>query len=1051
MTRERPRVFTIPPGVPFLPALVDALLDGTLIGALPAGPFGLSDITIFVPTRRAARALLALLADQGDGGARLLPRIVPLGEADEAEFALSGLDGLPLAEDGALLPSIPPLERRLILTQLVQRWAHELDRTRLKMPDGEALLIPSSPSDAVMLAGDLEALMDAFTTEGIDWQALENAVDGDYSEFFRLTREFISIVSTFWPAILEERAASDPARRRTALVSAEAQRLVRDRPDSPMIVAGSTGSVPSTASLIAAIARLPNGAVVLPGLDLDLDETSWTLVGGRGGDETDPVHSHPQAALRRLLDRHLQMTRPDVIPLGRPAATAFARNRMLSEALRPAETTDRWSLIPEDERQALAATACSGIAIVEAADEREEALAVALALRETLATPGRTAALVTPDRSLAARVAAELARWNLGVEDSAGIPLSETPAGRLARLAADMAADGISPLSLLALLAHPLVCLGWHREMVQKAAAVLEIGVLRGPAPGPGFAGIRLALDLARSGEDRHAPRPKKRLTQADWDLAAQLLDRLEEAFTGFPPEDADTSDIDLMSLPEVHAKVMAALTCDDEGRAQNEDGQEALGALFDDLKHSHIRDRDGRTLSGRFADYPAFFTALAKQQALSPTQKNTHRRVKILGLLEARLLDMDRVVLSGLDEGTWPPRTVTDAFLNRPMRDRVGLTPPERRIGQTAHDFAQALGAGDVVITRAHKREGSPMVPSRFLQRVKAFAGENAWRAMRAAGDRYCDLARHLDTPVPAPLLKRPAPVADPARFPRSLSVTEIETLVRDPYSIYARYVLKLDKLEAVAVPPGAAERGTIIHEVLGNFAKAFPTGLPANILERLLESGRQEFDKTLAGRPDLDAEWWPRFVRIAAEFGRWETERRPELKEVHAERYGQLAIPLADGTAFLLRARADRIEERRDGGFAIIDFKTGMPPGNKEVYAGFAPQLTLEAMMLMEGAFKDAPRARTAPDLVYIRTSGGRNAMETRVVGPTRSETRSVDEVVEEHRRRFIGMIHRFTKGEGRYVSRPFPKFARRFSEYDHLARVKEWSQAGDDEASE
>src|SRR5919107_53285 len=294
------RVFSIPAGCPFLPTLVDALFEGRLVVPLSDDPAALSDVTIYVPTRRATRALIALLAERGGARAQLLPRIVPLGETDEAEFELTGLEGTPLAEAASLKPPIPLLERRLILTRLVQRWP------------GVPFMVPASPADAVNLAGDLETLMDSFTTEGIDWHALEQAVEVDYSKYFEITRHFVQIASEYWPGILAERQASDPAQRRNALLEAEAKRLIRERPEHPIIVAGSTGSVPATANLMGVIARLPKGAIVLPGLDMELDEESWSTIGGIGDEETDPVHGHPQASLRRLLDRHLRVARSNV-------------------------------------------------------------------------------------------------------------------------------------------------------------------------------------------------------------------------------------------------------------------------------------------------------------------------------------------------------------------------------------------------------------------------------------------------------------------------------------------------------------------------------------------------------------------------------------------------------------------------------------------------------------------------------------------------------------------------------------------------------------------
>jgi ATP-dependent helicase/nuclease subunit B len=1033
-----PRVFSIPPGSPFLPTLVDSLLEGRLVGG------DVADATIYLPTRRAARALAALLADRSDGRAQLLPRIVPLGEAEDAAFDLAGVAGetTDFAPWDALRPPIAPLERRLILTRLVQLWSAQIDRDLLRLGPGVPFLVPASPADAVSLAGDLEALMDAFTTEEVGWDKLATAVDADYSRYFEITRDFVRIVAENWPRILHERQASDPAQRRNLLIAAEAKRLLRERPQAPIVAAGSTGSVPATAALLAAIAGLPNGAVVLPGLDTHLDEASWRAIGGAGRGETDPVHGHPQAILHGLLERHLRVGRSDVELLRRPASGFASRERLLSEVLRPADTTHLWSVMPASERLALSEAGTQGLALVEATDEREEALAIALALRETLARPGRTAALVTPDRSLARRVSAELSRWGVVVEDSAGVTLAETTAGRLARLAADAAALDFHPVRVLALLAHPGLRLGWARERVERAASVLEVGVLRGPAPRPGLSGLREALALRRGATSRHTPRPWKRLRDEDWDLADALIERLARAFATFTAEHHGEDRLDLLRLSTLHGEVVERLTDpgEDAGDPADDEAGEALAALFDDLALTQVGD-----LLGRFADYPAFFTTLAKQRVLQAAPRSTHRRLKILGLLEARLLDVDRVVLGGLDEGTWPPRTEADAFLNRPMRARVGLTPPERRIGQTAHDFVQALGCRDVVITRAQKRDSTPMVPSRLLQRLKAFVGDEVWKELLAGGNRYRALARQLDEPVTAPEpLARPAPKPDPILIPRSLSVTDVETLVRDPYAIFARHVLKLDALAPLALIPSAADRGTIIHDVLGGFAGKAPEGLPPQALEVLLQLGQDAFLPLADAYPELYAEWWPRFERLASEFVVWEQRRRGEIARVHAEVSGSWPIALADGSAFTLRARADRIEVRRDGGFVVVDFKTGAVPSVKEVFAGFAPQLTLEAAMLIHGAFRGLPKAKGTPALLYVHTTGGRQPLNERPIDSPKGDPRSVADLVAEHGERLKGMIARYLSGEVGFASRPFPKYAKRSGAYDHLARVQEWSLA-------
>ncbi|HEY8382254.1 MAG TPA: double-strand break repair protein AddB [Microvirga sp.] len=1040
-----PRVFTIPPGSPFLPTLVDALFEGRVVPGID-GPVPLAEATIYLPTRRAARALALLIAERAGGDAQLLPRIVPLGEAEEAEFEL--LAGA-MPDDEILVPPVGPLERRLILTRLVQKWSAQVDREMLRLGADVPFLVPSSPADAVGLAGDLEALMDSFTTEGVPWDRLGSAVDMEFSEYFRITSAFVAIASEAWPAILRERQASDPAQRRTALLRAEVDRLRRGKATGPVIAAGSTGSVPATAALLSAIAGLPNGAVILPGLDQGLDEASWTAISGDDGEH--PTPGHPQAMLHRLLGQHLKIERSDVIALAQSPPALAARERLLSEALRPAETTDGWAAMTPDARKALAEAGCRGIALVEAADEREEALAIAIALREVLDHPGRTAALVTPDRALAARVAAELGRWGVLVEDSAGLALSDTGMGRLARLAADAAAQDFHPVRVLALLAHPAVRLGWERAQVERASGILEIGVLRGPAPAKGLDGLRRALMERRTGSDRHTPRPARRLTAEDWDLAAALVERLIDSFQAFSAETVGEARVDLLALAQTHRHVVEALARGEDGEPPgDEDGSgEALFTLFDDLAVSGMADGGRGGIAGRFVDYPAFFTALAKQCTLTLASRTTHRRVKILGLLEARLLAADRVVLGGLDEGVWPPRTETDAFLNRPMRAAIGLSSPERRIGQTAHDFVQAMGHEEVVITRALKRDSSPMVPSRLLQRIKAFAGEEAWRRMGAAGHRYRALAQRLDAPLVAPQpASRPAPKPDPILIPRTLSVTEVETLVRDPYAIYAKHILKLDGLEPIAVIPSHANRGTIIHEALGRFAEAAPERLPAEPLPLLLQFGQDAFGTLADSYPELYAEWWPRFERLAVEFVKWEERRRGSIARVHPEVSGAWTIPLGPVT-FTLRARADRIERHRDGTCTIVDFKTGSPPGVKEVFAGFAPQLTLEAAMLMHGAFRDLPATTVTPSLLYVHTSGGRKALNEREIDTPRGDERSVADLVADHQARLKGMLARYYTGEIGFMSRPYPKYASRYSRYDHLARVKEWSlSTGGDE---
>ncbi|MCJ2092397.1 double-strand break repair protein AddB [Methylobacterium sp. J-072] len=1053
---ERQAVFTITRGVPFLPVLAEALLSGRLVGPVAEDPLALASVTIYLPTRRAARALGAILADRlgrrahergAPGYAALLPRMIPLGEADEAELDLASE---PLLEDNDPLSTpMPPLERRLILARLVQAWAKSVDRTLLPLDAEVPFLVPSSPADAVGLAGDLERLMDALTVEGLPWSEIGAAVEAEYSRYFGLTLDFVKIAAENWPKLLAERGLSDPVARARGLVLAEGQRLARTAPTDPVIVAGSLGSVPATARLIAAVAKLPRGAVVLPGLDLDLDEAGWSDIDTGEGFSRVIAHGHPQAVLHRLLGPdNLALPRAEVVALGDPDAGQAARAALLSQALRPADTTDAWADLDPEKRDSVAESGLKGLALAEAADEREEALVAALALREALQVPGATAALVTPDRGLAGRVAVELLRWGIVAEDSAGLALAGSPAGRLARLTAELAADlarnqaDAIPARLIALLSHPMVRLGLARSDVVRGAAALEIGLLRGPVPAPGFSGLRNALAAERVGPLERRPRAKRRLKDIDWDLAEDLLDRLDQVFADFPGPDG-AGECDLVATAARHRAACDWLLAGPEDAPEEvEDGSlSCLDALFDDLEMA-----EPGLMPGRFDDYATFFTALARERLVGCSGEAPHPRLRILGLLEARLLSVDRVVLGGLDEGVWPVRTLTDAFLNRPMRERVGLNPPERRIGQMAHDFVQALGCRDAVITRALKREGSPTVPSRLIQRLRALAGDARWEAVLAAGRRFTGLAASLDTAPAEKRLKRPAPKPDPALFPRSLSVTEIETLVRDPYSIFARHVLGLDPLEPLAAVPSVATRGSLVHDIFSEFASAHPDGLPGRPEEHLFAIATNAFGEIADTYPELYAEWWPRYERMAAAYLAWETERRPVLRRIHPEVSGRWVIPLGR-ESFTLRARADRIELRPDGSACIVDYKTGTPPSAKMIFSGFSPQLTLEAAMLMHGAFDGLPAVKTTPDLLYVHASGGRKPFVPAPVKPPRGEERSVEAIVAEHATRLKGLIARFLTGEAAYTARPYPQYASQYGAYDHLARVLEWSLGGEE----
>jgi ATP-dependent helicase/nuclease subunit B len=1027
------RVFTIAPSAPFLPTLVRAFVDGRLVPGFPTSddPLALTTATIYLPTRRACRLARDVFLDTLGRDAALLPRIRPIGDIDEDELAFADAATGAVAEAALdLPPTLAPLERRLLLARLLLLWAASPELHGA----GGASLVAHSPAAALRLADDLARLIDDMTTRQVAWDRLDDIVPERFDPYWQLSLRFLKIAREAWPAILHERGAIEAAARRDQLIAAETARLGAAT-DGPVIAAGSTGSIPATAALLTTIARLPHGAVVLPGLDTYLDDAAWDLIGGHEpGNDTPgpPAYGHPQFAMQALL-KGLGVERSMVTPLA-PAAP-HGRERLLSEAVRPAAATDRWR---ERLGEQAVESALADVTVIEAANADEEALAIAVALRQILEDPDKTAALATPDRALARRVIAALERWQIAVDDSGGDALIDTPAGRFARLIAEAAFGGLPPVTLLAFLKHPLFRLGKPEGGHDRAIAAIERAILRGPRPRPGSAGIADAL--ARFRQERptlHRRDPRILIREPDLDDAATLIAHLAAAlapFEKFGPQPRRFAE-----LAAAHRDVLVALATGrtgDVAALAGDDGVALLSA-FDDV----LARAPGDDLDVGPADYAELFAAAIADRVVR--RPDRHARVRIFGLLEARLQTVDRMVLGGLVEGTWPPETRTDPWLSRPMRRELGLDLPERRIGLSAHDFVQALGAPEVIFTRAAKVAGVPTVASRFVQRLAAVAGEAAWKRARARGERYLTWARSLDAP-PATIERITAPQPRPPAHarPTSITVTDVEHWLRDPYTIYAKHVLRLAPLDAVDTPPGARDRGNLIHEAIGDFSKLYAARLPPEPIDELIKFGSEHF-VPLADYPEAKAFWWPRFLRIARWFTGWDAERRAALTHVDAEIGGSIDIPLPTGS-FRLIARADRIEQRGDGRYAIIDYKTGQARSEKQVRTGLAPQLTLESAILRQGGFAGVVAGASIEEILYVTLRGGEPAGEACSID---FQEGTPDSQADRALKRFTTLIERFAHENEPFRSLVHPMWRARYGDYDHLARVKEWRAAEDD----
>jgi ATP-dependent helicase/nuclease subunit B len=1028
--QRTPNVFNIPASAPFLAVLIDALRGGKLVPGFPAtdDPLELSKATIFLPTRRACRLAREVFLEKLNGDAAILPRIVALGDLDEDEIAFAQAASGELAEAALALPeAYGALDRRLTLAELIAKWAATIG------PHEGAPLIANTPAAAIALADDLARLMDDMITRQVPWKNLDKLVPGDLDQYWQQSLKFLQFMHPLWRKILKEQNAIEAAERRDLLIEAEAKRLATS--NAPVIAAGSTGSMPATAKLLATIAALPHGALVLPGLDKDLDDASWSLIAGNAGDKTHdgaPAAGHAQFSMQALLAR-IGIARSDVKQLSEPAP--HGRERLISEALRPAASTERWQArTAKKDFAAAAERALSSLSMIEAANAEEEALAIAVALREALEQPGKTAALVTPDRALARRVVAALARWNVAVDDSGGDSLADTPAGIFARLAAQAALGGLEPVTLLALLKHPLLRLAHPPGAHHAAIATLEHALLRGPRPRPGSDALAHALSTFRENRDSmHRSDPRWLIADDAYDVAAELIARLGAALA--PLETLKRGSHPLAALAKCHSAVISGLGCDAKGGVAAFAGNDgtALGRAFEELMTSPA----AAGLAVAKGDYAELFHASIGDRVVRRPELHDVR-VRVLGPLEARLQAFDRVVLGGLNEATWPPETRSDPWLSRPMRRDLGLDPPERRIGLSAHDFAQSLGAPEIILTRAAKVAGSPTVTSRFVQRIAALAGEG-WKDVLARGNRYLDLARELDRPIEIKPAKRPEPKPPLAARPSRLSVTAIEDWLRDPYTIYARYILRLMPIDAVDTAPGARDRGTVIHGAIGDYTEKFATKAPADPLKELLALGEKNF-APLYDYPEARAFWWPRFMRIARWFAQWDAQRRAGMTSLHAEIRGSIKFPIGK-REFTLSAIADRIERRKDGFYAILDYKTGAARTEKQVRTGLAPQLTLEAAILRGGGFETIA-AGSVSEITYVTLKGGEPAGKPNEIN---FKEGTPDLQADHALARLKELAAKFENETTPYLSLVHPMWKFHYGDYDHLARVKEWSLGG------
>ncbi len=936
-------IYTTPLSDDFADRLVQLILSRGLT------PFEIAQTQIILPTRRACRTVKERFVQKSGNKPLLLPRLTPLYDLD-------------FLDESVVPPAIGQAERVLLLARLC--------RAKPNINTAEK---------AVQVALGLSQLLDEFYQYETDLTKLEDLVpEQAFATHWHETIQFLDIIRSAWPQILKERGQIDEMDRRIRLIRAFAKKVPSIQ--TPVIAAGLDGAIPAVIDLIKALSCNDNNLILLNGLNKNLTKEDWRKI----------PPQHYQYPIKKLLDA-LKIFPEDVQSL---SDICQPQEPLIHEALKPADQTDEW-------RQSHFETdVLKGVTRIDCNTPVDEALTIAALMRGVLETPGKTAALVTSDRTLSRRVILEMKRWDVTLDDSAGTPLHHTDVGVFLSLIADLGgSDGAGP-ALLSLCKHPLSTDGVLPALFRSK--------------------IREAEKYARKNNER-------------------LFFNAQTNFDNFIQLFTDKKAVSFSDMLHAHLELAEQLaeTPDHSGseRLWNaEGGAEAFAFLTELLdKAPLLGDIDP-------ASYPALMTLLLSGQTVRP-KYGMHPRLEILGPIEARLSHPDVCFIGGLNEGVFPAIPETGPWINRPMRQALKMPPLESQIGSAGLDFAHCFCAKEVYVTRALKADGSPTIPSRFLSRIEAVlqASDIRWTPKKAVLSRLLDKPAQYDTPV------RPSPKPPVSARPRKLSVTKVELWRRNPYAIYARYILNLYPLEELEKQIKPKMYGSALHAAFETFLRKHPKSTDAQLLYQIGLSFLREY-----GFSKTDIVFYaPQLKKIAAFFVAQHALRLPFIDNTLIEAEGKLTFNLPAGD-FTLTGKADRIDIQQNGAAEIIDYKTGTVPSMNEVSAGYAPQLPLEGLLLTAGGF-DGVRPPEATDIYfsYWKISGKEQAGNVTTLPSQRSKKTS-EELIREAKNGVIGLVQLFDRPETPYECNPVAAKAPRYDDYAHLARAKEWAQA-DNEGEE
>ncbi len=980
-------IYTISPDQPFVDSLASNLLH-----EYKDTPEKLSDILIMLPTRRTCRALRDSFLKKTEGTPLLLPKIRPIGDIDAEELSLS------LAQDDLfdLNAPIPSMKRQLLLARLIAA----------KRPDQSG-----SVEQDLGLAQALGHLIDQIHTENLDFKTLPSIVEkADIAEHWQITLDFLEIISLYWPKILKQAGYTDAAEYRNALLTKLNEHWQKNPPQHPVIMAGSTASIPAVSALAKTILLLPYGKLIIPGLNKVMDETAWQSI----------TEGHPQATLKNLLE-FLNITRDDV--KNYTQIRNQSRLDLISNIMLPAEQTIQWShALKNNQKKYLIDDLTQNIFRYDCDTIQEEADTIALILRETLEDKDQTACVITTNRALARRITQRCKFWNIEVDDTAGQNLKDTALGQYLLHSLSIFTNNFDSVSLLSFLKHDYTSIKTVDNFRQNIRN-FEIEVLRGKPIKNGIEGIKNRLQFKI--KDPHS-------YQKPSEGTINFLKILEENIDPFSAILHHT-DNDFSVFLTTHIKMVEHFYgFENQSLWSGESGNAAANLL------SELYEYAGDIGKISLYEYEVIIKHFIGTVTVRP-KFGTHPRLQILGQIEGRMVQANRVILAGLNEGSWPPDPGHDPWMSRPMRQRFGLPSPERSITLAAHDFCQAFCAPQIYLTRASKMDGAPTVPARWLERFNTYLSAHNISNNLLTNGTHLSYNAHLDAAERTKEITRPAPCPPIEARPTYLSVTSIDKWMKDPYSIYAQKILKLEKLLPLNEVTSASDKGIIFHEILHRFNKQYPNHLNDQSANDFVDVAIKVLEENIETSESLSF-WRPRLMQFAHNYIDFESKWREKHQLISAEIKGSIDFKQTDNIDFTLTARVDRIDRHADGSYAIIDYKSGGQYSATNLKTGALSQLPLEGLILTEGTY-DAIQQLTDKNVSYLGYWKIENSKQTINEIKTKNLAETIISIVDT-KAGLLNLITTYQNPDTSYLAIPDLNNAPRFNDYAYLERIKEWA---------